>query len=104
MIRVRGFLATMLFLLPISIYADLGETWIQLPGLAKDIGVGADGSVWVIGTNPVGTAQDFGIHTWTGSTWQAIDGCGVQISVDDQGLPWVVNSMGQSFRRTPSIK
>jgi hypothetical protein len=100
--RVTGFLLTILFLLPISIHADLGEKWIQLPGLAKDIGVGRGDSVWVIGTVPVGT--DFSIHTWTGSMWQAIGGGGVQISVDDRGLPWVVNSMGHIFRRTPSIK
>ena len=95
--RVTGFLLTILFLLPMSSYAD---QWIQRPGLAKDIGVGADGSVWVIGTNPVGTAQDFGIHRWTGSSWEAIDGGGVQISVG-LPLPWVVNSMGHIFQRIP---
>jgi hypothetical protein len=69
-----------------------------LPGFAKDISVGKDGSVWIIGTNPVGPANNFGIHKWTGSDWVGIDGAGVQISVDDSGLPWIVNSKGKILR------
>src|SRR5262249_26286183 len=74
------------------------RTWGKLPGLARDIGAGADGSVWVIGTNPVGN-DGVGDFRWTGSDWEAIDGGGVRIDVDEGGNPWVVNSGGQIFRR-----
>jgi Tectonin domain len=74
-------------------------SWEQLPGRAKDISVGADGSVWVIGTNPVGTARDFGIYEWDGSNWAGVDGGAVRIAVGPNGVPWVVNSAGQIFRR-----
>jgi hypothetical protein len=74
--------------------------WIQHPGqLAKDIGIGADGSVWIIGTNPVGTAGDFGVWRWNGSGWGPIDGGAVRITVDPSGFPWVVNSKGEISRR-----
>src|SRR5438105_2781316 len=36
----------------------------KMPGMATDIGVGADGSVWVIGDNKV--AGGFGIYRWNG--------------------------------------
>jgi hypothetical protein len=39
--------------------------WTLLPGLANDIGVGADGTVWVIGADAV--PGGYGIHRWTGS-------------------------------------
>jgi hypothetical protein len=74
------------------------RTWATVPGLAKDIGIGADGSVWIIGADPVG-ASDFGIHRWTGRGWESVDGGAVRIDVDDQGIPWVVNSKGEIFRR-----
>ena len=97
--RVTSVLLAILFLLAEASYAQSGKTWDQLPGFAKDIGVGGDGSVWIIGTNPGGTEHDFGIHKWTGSNWRGIEGGGVQISVDSSGLPWIVNSMGNIVRR-----
>ena len=96
--REMSVLLAILFLLAEASYAQSGKTWDQLPGFAKDIGVGGDGSVWIIGTNPGGTEHDFGIHKWTGSNWQGIEGGGVEISVDSSGLPWVVNSMGNIVR------
>jgi hypothetical protein len=36
----------------------VGNNWSRYPDLANDIGVGSDGSVWVVGTNPV--ADDYG--------------------------------------------
>jgi hypothetical protein len=67
------------------------------PGSARDIGVGADGSVWVIGTNSMNGG--LGIHHWNGDSWDAIDGGGVDISVGPRGRPWVVNSTQEIFRR-----
>ena len=39
-------------------------------GSATDISVGANGSVWAVGTNPVGGG--FGIYHWTGSGWTSV--------------------------------
>jgi hypothetical protein len=61
-----------------DIYRWDGARWIRLPGKAKDIGVGADGSVWIIGTNRVGGG--FGIWAWTGTAWQAVPGGAVAVS------------------------
>jgi hypothetical protein len=65
-------------------------------GAATDIGAGANGSVWVVGTNPV--AGGFGIYRWTGSGWASLRGGAVAIAVDPSGNPWVVNSAHQIFQ------
>ena len=75
----------------------LGRGWTTLPGLAKEIGVGANGAVWVIGTNPIGGS--FGIHRWNGAGWDAVDGGAVRVAVGPDGQPWVVNDAGNIFRR-----
>lgn len=63
---------------------------------AKDIGVGANGTAWVVGTNAV--AGGFGVWKWNGSTWSnAAGGGGVAIDVDASGNPWLVNATGQVF-------
>ena len=68
-------------------------TWVLLPGAAMDIGIGANGDVWVTGT-------DSRIYKWDGSTWVAIDGAAVRVAVDPTGAPWVVNAGGGIYRRT----
>jgi hypothetical protein len=65
-------------------------------GAATDISAGANGSVWVIGTNPVGGG--FGIYRWTGSAWASLRGGAVAIAVDPSGNPWVVNSAHQIYQ------
>lgn len=75
------------------------NNWEMLPGFAKDIGAGADGSIWAIGANPVGNRRDFGVYRWTGTSWQGVDVGGVRIDVDRRGNPWIVNAAGQVFRR-----
>ena len=81
-----------------NIYSRIGNSWRRLPGLAKDIGVGADGTVWVIGHDrgPGG----YGIHRWNGSNWNKIDGGAVRIAVAPDGSPWVVNDAGNIYSRT----
>ena len=75
-----------------------GPTWQQLPGVATDIGVGSDSSVWIIGTNPV--PGGFGIFHWNGSAWDSVDGGAVCIAIAPNGEPWVVNNAGNIFRST----
>jgi hypothetical protein len=70
-----------------------------MPGLGKDIGVGPDGSIWLVGTNPVGGASDFGVYRWSGSSWVQVGGGGVAISVGPSGDPWLLNSSGAIFHR-----
>jgi len=99
-LRFAIILFSMIILSPmISLHAQSEGNWQQLPGLAVDIGVGADGSAWIIGKNKV--AGGYGIFQWTGSNWRMIDGGAVRIDVGPDGTVWVVNSNGNIFRRPP---
>ena len=75
-------------------------SWRQFPGLAVDVGVGANGTAWVIGTNSM--QGGYGIYRWNGSGWDGIPGAAVRIAVGPNGNAWVVNSWGQIFRWTGS--
>ena len=66
--------------------------WKLLPGKAHDIGVGADGTVWVIGTGKEGGS--YGIYRWTGKKWSKVKGGGVRIAVGPRGNACVVNHRG----------
>jgi hypothetical protein len=63
----------------------------NVPGLAADIGVGADGTVWV--TNPAGF-----IYRYDGTNFHLIPGSASRIAVDPSGNAWVVNSGGFIYR------
>ena len=78
-----------------NISRRVGNRWEQLFGAAKDIGIGANGSVWIIGTNPV--SGGYGIYRWVGRSWEGVDGGALQISVDKDGIPWVVNSSNHIY-------
>ncbi len=80
-----------------NIFRGDGRTWQQLSGLANDVGVGADGSAWVIGTN--NAPGGFGIWRLQGSNWVQVDGGAVRITVDPRGEPWVVNADGRIYQR-----
>ena len=68
----------------------LRQSWVKRDGAARDVGVGADGSVWVIGTNVL--PGGYGIWRRTGDAWTAIPGASVRIDVAPDGNAWVVNS------------
>jgi hypothetical protein len=72
----------------------------QLPGYALDIGGGANGSVWIVGTNAVPGGH--GIYEWTGAAWAPVSGGASRIAVGPDGSPWVTNSLHQIFRREGS--
>jgi hypothetical protein len=82
-----------------SLIKLISSKWHRFPvGTANDIGIGADGSVWIIGTGAV--SGGYGIWRWKGkSDWQQVDGGAVRIAVDPEGRPWIVNSKGSIFRR-----
>jgi hypothetical protein len=76
-----------------AVYAPPNVAYQQLPGVsASDIGVGADGSVWVTGTNQ-------GIYQLSGPSWTRTDGAAIRIAVGPDGTPWVVNSAGSVYHR-----
>jgi hypothetical protein len=87
-----------------SIYQFDGTVWIYR-GNGRDIGVGADGSVWRISDQVAGSGGDFAISKWNPATssWNVpVSGGGVRIDVDASGNPWVVNNIGQIWRKPPS--
>jgi peptidoglycan hydrolase-like protein with peptidoglycan-binding domain len=70
--------------------------WETLPGLARDIGVGANGAAWIIGSNPSGAG--FSIHRFNGSGWTLVPGGAVRVAVEPSGNAWVVDSNFTIFR------
>lgn len=80
-----------------QIFRHDGMRWVLLPGAASDIGVGADGTVWIIGRDPV--YGGFGIYRWSGTQWQRIDGGATNVAVGPDGLPWVTNDLLSIYRR-----
>jgi hypothetical protein len=79
--------------------AAYGSHWVRVQGGAIDIGIGADGSVWVCGSDDNGL-DGARIYKWKGGdNWQSIDGLATRIAVAPDGSPWVVNRPGGIFRR-----
>lgn len=75
-----------------------GSKWVAVAGIhASDIGVGADGSVWAVGSQPF-DAGGFGIYRYTGTSWTQMPGAAVRIDVDPKGNAWIVNKLGEVFR------
>ncbi|MDP1613754.1 MAG: hypothetical protein Q8M11_22055 [Sulfuritalea sp.] len=80
-----------------------GTAWVGLPGdNAQDIGVGANGTAWMVGGAKV--PGGFSIWRWNtgGNRWDAMSGGGVRIDVDPEGNAWLVNDAGAIFRWTGS--
>jgi hypothetical protein len=67
----------------------------QLPGSARDIGIGADGAVWVVGTNS--RNGSFQVYSWNGSAWVADPGSGEEIAVAANGDPVVNGDDGKAW-------
>lgn len=79
-----------------------GKKWHGIKGKARDIGVGANGKVWVIG-NKKGKGG-FEIFHLTGRKWTKIKGTAVRIDVDPEGNAWVVNKQHNIWRYTLKTK
>ncbi|MBV9383828.1 MAG: hypothetical protein JO242_24585, partial [Streptosporangiaceae bacterium] len=72
-----------------NIWHLVNGSFQELPtGLARDIAVAANGTVWVIGTNTQNGS--FEVWSWNGSTWTPNAGSGEEIDVAANGDP-VVN-------------
>jgi hypothetical protein len=73
--------------------------WDQMPGTATDIGIGANGSVYAIGTQNVSPTGGYNIMKWNGTGWDNMADCaGIHIAVAPDGTPWVVNKSNIVFR------
>ena len=62
-----------------------------MPGCGRDIGVGGDGTAWVIG------CSNDEIWRWNGSGWDKTSGAATNISVDLFGNPAVANRYGSTY-------
>jgi hypothetical protein len=91
-------LSLILILIPIYTYG--AGRWKQLSDNATDIGIGADGSVWIIGTSEVNGG--YGVYRLSVNGWEQIeiDGGAIRIDVDPSGNPWIVDNDGNIFRRS----
>ncbi|CAG8770271.1 18023_t:CDS:2, partial [Rhizophagus irregularis] len=76
-----------------EIFQYTGQTWRNIEGLAVNVGVGADGTVWVVNRFDQ-------IYAWNGIGWTNVPGALVQISVGDKSQVWGVNRADNIFYRT----
>jgi hypothetical protein len=72
----------------------------QIQGVAIDIAIGADGSVFHIGQGSMGPGGN-AIYRWMGgNTWLPyIDAAAVKLAVDPQGRVWHLNRMLDIYKR-----
>jgi hypothetical protein len=92
-----------------AIYHFTGTAWQKIAGPKSiDIGVGANGSVWVIGADYSISRLTVPYNSPGPYEWQAVPGGGLRIAVGPDGNPWVVNaaheiyhSNGSSWSRLP---
>ena len=72
--------------------------WQGMPGQARDIGIGADGTVYVVGWQ----WPDAAIYRWTGTTWDNTGMAGFRVAASATGRAWVLNSYGSVYRSMDS--
>ena len=91
-----------------NIYQWNGSEFVERPGQARDIGIGADGSAWIIGTEAA--PGGYKIYRWTETNWDEVPGGAVAIDVlaygdlgeQQQSAPWIVTADHQISRWTGS--
>ena len=82
------------FSIPTIIHA---AQWEKLPGAAVDIGVGANGTVWVLGTAAAGIGGNE-IYRLDNGNWTRIPGAAERIAVDSAGNAWVTTKNNEIYR------
>ncbi|QXV66669.1 Ig-like domain-containing protein [Mucilaginibacter sp. 21P] len=76
-----------------------GTAWIEQPGTATDIAIGANGAIFAIGNIETSPTGGNNIMSWTGSNWENKPDCaGTRIAVAPDGIPWVVNKSNIVYR------
>jgi hypothetical protein len=90
----------------ISLYQT---AWHLFPGngFARDLGIGASGSLWAVGNNAIGSNDGFGVWLWNqgAAAWQPANLLpgnrgAIQIAVSPGGNPWVLTLDGRIYRKT----
>ena len=85
-----------------EIYRHDGTAWVKLPGSAYDVGCGADGSVYAIGT--VAFPGGYKIYKWGGADWTEVGGQGgTRVDVGNDGNAWVVTDKGSIHQRVGNL-
>jgi hypothetical protein len=64
------------------------------PGCARDIAVGGDGGVWVVGCNVNEFPSGGNIRRWAGAGWGPVAGHGLRIAAGPAGTVWAVQKNG----------
>jgi len=80
-----------------EIYKREGDTWRQMPGLATHLAIGAEGSMWHIGTDRRGETG-YGIYRWNDGAWEQVEGAGIGIAVGRDGVPWCWTAHGDIYK------
>lgn len=80
-----------------EIWRYSGGSWAKVPGTARAIDIGADGSVFMLGQP---SWSDGYVYRWNGASWDYFGGYGTEITVDREGHPWLVNSSDEIWRHT----
>ena len=78
--------------------APLGTAWLPAEGVGVDVGIGDDGTVWVV-------APQYGAARWTGAGWTAPDTdqpALVRVDVGPDGQPWAVDVTGRLWTAADS--
>ena len=70
--------------------------WTKVPGKARDIGIGGDSSVWIVGWERK-NKSGFAVYQWNRKSWDFRNGHGVGIDVAPGGTPWIFNQRGEIF-------
>ena len=83
-----------------AIYKRQQGNWVRVPGRASDIGIGANGAVWILGIHRIIAAGDRAIYVLSGNKFSQIGGrFALKIDVDPRGTPYVVSSSRKISRR-----
>jgi hypothetical protein len=92
-------------ILTVLLFTSLSaQNWVKLPGSAQDIAAGADGSIFVAGTNgeeDPEVLENGKVYKWNSEdwSWEELNGQGVRLAVTKDGDPWVVNDEQEIYRR-----
>jgi Matrixin/Putative peptidoglycan binding domain len=81
------------------------QTWKKRPGCAKDIAVGGDNSVWVVGCT-LASSGGYRLYKWNGTSWDRdfndVGALRITLGPRAPGLlvePWIVGDDGLALRR-----
>jgi len=85
-----------------GVYRLNGTAWEKLPGVMRQLSVGADGEVWAIDGSTTAPANGYPIYRWNGMAWKLQTGSLSQISVGSASAIWGVNNKSMVYQWTGS--